>query len=84
MSIAIEQANAMMSEIFAPWIQQLAMEPVSVSDTEAVLRLPANEALRHVGGVICGPPVRHRCADSRSAATQRLRTWGRARARFPG
>ena len=54
MSISIEQANAMMSEIFAPWIQQLAMEPVSVSDTEAVLRLPANEALRHVGGVICG------------------------------
>lgn len=54
MSISLEQANTMMGEIFAPWIRQLAMEPLRVSDSEAVLRLPANEALRHVGGVICG------------------------------
>lgn len=54
MSISLAQAQAMMSEIFAPWIQQLAMQPVAVSDSAAVLRLPANEALRHVGGVICG------------------------------
>lgn len=54
MSISIDQATAMMDEIFAPWIRQLAMTPVAVSDTEGVLRLPASEALRHVGGVICG------------------------------
>jgi uncharacterized protein (TIGR00369 family) len=38
----------------APWVRALGLEPVEVSDTEVVLRLPFSGDLRHGSGVICG------------------------------
>ena len=52
------QINALIPELFAPWIQQLDIRIDSLTDTEVVFSLPQNAALVRAGGtgggVICG------------------------------
>ncbi len=51
---ALEQARGWLAELFAPWVQALALEPVRVGGGEAVLRLPFGDHLCRVGGTVCG------------------------------
>lgn len=44
----------LLDRVLAPWVRSLALQPVSVSDECAKLRLPFSGELRHSGGVICG------------------------------
>jgi uncharacterized protein (TIGR00369 family) len=43
-----------LAEYFAPWVQQLGLR-IEAFDAESVtLRLPQNEALSRLGGMLCG------------------------------
>lgn len=46
--------QAALAEYFAPWVQDLGLEVVAFQRGEVVLRLPQNEALSRVGGMLCG------------------------------
>jgi len=54
MSFNREHAQALLADVFAPWIQALQMRCESISDTGAELRLPVNEQLSREGGTVCG------------------------------
>jgi uncharacterized protein (TIGR00369 family) len=49
-----EDARKLLSTVFAPWIQRLGMEIVSVDANGAVLWLPASGDLARDNGVVCG------------------------------
>ena len=49
-----ETLQSALAEYFAPWVQDLGLK-VERFDAESVtLRLPQNEALSRVGGMLCG------------------------------
>ena len=52
--ISVDEANALLGDIFAPWIQALNLEAVEVSPEHAVLKLPYSDDLCRVGEMICG------------------------------
>ena len=48
------QAQQLLHENFAPWVQALGLIVESCDDGEARLRLPFHPSLVRVGGTICG------------------------------
>lgn len=44
----------LLSDWFAPWVQALGLRVESFADGEVTLRLPQNEQLSRVGGMLCG------------------------------
>jgi uncharacterized protein (TIGR00369 family) len=50
----LEQARTLLTTVFAPWIQRLGMEIVSVDASGAVLWLPGSGDLSRDNGVVCG------------------------------
>jgi uncharacterized protein (TIGR00369 family) len=46
--------NRLLDQVLAPWVRQLALTAGDVDKTQATLKLPFSEHLRHAGGVICG------------------------------
>ncbi|MDT4842351.1 hypothetical protein FQZ97_762480 [compost metagenome] len=44
----------LLSDWFAPWVQALGLEVESFADGEVTLRLPQNDQLSRVGGMLCG------------------------------
>ncbi|TYR32327.1 PaaI family thioesterase [Mesorhizobium microcysteis] len=51
---AIEVAQKALDTVFAPWIVDLGLRPVSFDETGGNFLLPENARLVHVGGVVCG------------------------------
>ena len=47
-------AQRMLSELFAPWVQELRLRVEAIGDGEATLVLPFDERLARTGGTICG------------------------------
>lgn len=43
-----------LSEYFAPWVQALGLQVTDFSRDSVVLRLPQNQQLSRVGGMLCG------------------------------
>jgi uncharacterized protein (TIGR00369 family) len=43
-----------LAEYFAPWVQELALRAESLDADGVTLRLPRNEQLSRVGGMLCG------------------------------
>jgi uncharacterized protein (TIGR00369 family) len=43
-----------LAEYFAPWVQELALRAESFDADSVTLRLPRNEGLSRVGGMLCG------------------------------
>lgn len=43
-----------LADWFAPWVQALGLTVESFSDGEVTLRLPHNDQLSRVGGMVCG------------------------------
>jgi acyl-coenzyme A thioesterase PaaI-like protein len=43
-----------LADLFAPWVQDLGLKVESFGAGEATLRLPQNDALSRVGGMLCG------------------------------
>jgi len=54
MEINIESANAKLTEVFAPWIQQLNISVTAIGDGEVELLMPYSDELCRSGGLICG------------------------------
>ena len=46
--------DAALSEWFAPWVQALGLRVESFGDGEVTLRLPQNDQLCRIGGMVCG------------------------------
>ena len=46
--------QAALAEYFAPWVQALGLVVESSTADAVTLRLPRNEALSRVGGMLCG------------------------------
>ncbi|MET0604898.1 MAG: PaaI family thioesterase [Beijerinckiaceae bacterium] len=54
MSFDLPAARVLLDNVFAPWVQDLALEIVAVSPEKAVLRMPFSPRLTREGGVVCG------------------------------
>jgi uncharacterized protein (TIGR00369 family) len=50
----VESLQALLADWFAPWIQAMGLKVESFSDGEVTLRLPQNDQLSRVGGMLCG------------------------------
>jgi len=50
----IDDAQRMLGELFAPWVQALGLRVEAVGGGEATLRLPFDASLSRVGGTVCG------------------------------
>jgi uncharacterized protein (TIGR00369 family) len=51
---AIEQANAVLAQNFAPWVLASGITAEAVGAEGASLRIPFSDALCRVGGILCG------------------------------
>jgi len=54
MAFTLNAGNALLTDVFAPWVQALALRVIEVDDASAVLQLPFNDSLCRVGGILCG------------------------------
>jgi len=52
--VTTEQLQQALADLFAPWVQALNLRVESAAPGEATLRLPHNEQLTRVGGMLCG------------------------------
>jgi len=53
-NINVETANEKLTEVFAPWIQQLNIRVTSIGDGEVTLQMPYSDELCRSRGIICG------------------------------
>ncbi len=53
-SSSVESLQALLADWFAPWVQALGLRVESFADGEVTLRLPRNDQLSRVGGMLCG------------------------------
>lgn len=53
-ALSLEDARANVSKWFAPWIQDMDLQVEAVEHGFARLRVPANEKLSRMGGIMCG------------------------------
>jgi uncharacterized protein (TIGR00369 family) len=51
---SLETLQACLADWFAPWVQALNMRVERFQTDEVVLRLPQNDQLARVGGMVCG------------------------------
>ena len=50
----VEDAQRVLGERFAPWVQDLRLEVLAIGGGETTLRLPFDARLARVGGTVCG------------------------------
>jgi uncharacterized protein (TIGR00369 family) len=55
--LSIDQLKKFMANVFAPWVQQLNIEPAQITSTGAVFKVPENQALTRKGGITCGQAI---------------------------
>ena len=53
-ALTAEALQQRLSDWFAPWVQALGLRVESFGDGEVTLRLPQNDQLSRVGGMLCG------------------------------
>ncbi len=53
-ALTTDALQQLLSDWFAPWVQALGLRVESFADGEVTLRLPQNEQLSRVGGMLCG------------------------------
>lgn len=53
-ALTTDTLQACLSDWFAPWVQALDLRVESFRTDEVVLRLPRNEQLARIGGMVCG------------------------------
>jgi uncharacterized protein (TIGR00369 family) len=52
--VSVESLQSLLSAWFAPWVQALGLRVESYANGEVTLRLPQNDQLSRVGGMLCG------------------------------
>jgi uncharacterized protein (TIGR00369 family) len=62
----VVQANELLREKMAPWLQELQLVVEACSPAGAALRLPRNVRLLRLGDTVCGPALMA-CADTAMA-----------------
>jgi uncharacterized protein (TIGR00369 family) len=50
----IQTLQAALPEYFAPWVQELGLQVQSAEGSMVIVRLPLQERLARVGGMVCG------------------------------
>jgi uncharacterized protein (TIGR00369 family) len=50
----IDEAQRMLGELFAPWVQSLGLRVEAIGGGEATLVMPFDPSLARVGGTVCG------------------------------
>jgi len=53
----VSSAQKLLTEAFAPWVQEMDIRFDKVAEGEAVLRVPASQKLNRVGGTVCGQDI---------------------------
>jgi len=53
-TVDTDRLQQLLSDWFAPWVQELGLRVESFADGEATLRLPFSERLARIGGMVCG------------------------------
>lgn len=53
-TVSVESLQGLITAWFAPWVQALGLQVESFADGEVTLRLPQNDQLSRVGGMLCG------------------------------
>ena len=53
----VSSAQKLLTEAFAPWVQEMDIQFDKVAEGEAVLRVPASQKLNRVGGTVCGQAI---------------------------
>ncbi len=56
-SFGVPEIQALLTEMFAPWIQLLDIRPVEVTAKGGRFELPENADLSREGGIICGQAI---------------------------
>lgn len=56
-ALDIPQLKQLLGDVFAPMIQNLAIEPLSVTATGATFEVPKNADIVRGGGIVCGQAV---------------------------
>lgn len=52
--VTLDSARHRYGEIFAPWIQDLNITIESINTQEVVMRMPFDDKLCRIGGMVCG------------------------------
>lgn len=76
MAFGLDEARGALADIFAPWIAEMGLQPVTFGPTQGEFILPRNDRLVHAGGVICGQ------ATASAADTCAVLTLAAANGRF--
>jgi len=53
-SFDTDAAQALLNDVFAPWVQDLNLRVETLEENAAVLRMPFSDRLCREGGIICG------------------------------
>jgi uncharacterized protein (TIGR00369 family) len=53
-AFAVEQANAILAQNFAPWVLASGITAEAIGAEGASLRIPFSEQLCRIGGILCG------------------------------
>lgn len=56
-AITVEQANAILDEMFAPWVLDLRLAVEATGPGTARLRMPLQERVARVGGMVSGQAI---------------------------
>ena len=56
-SFGVAEMEALLAEMFAPWIQQLQIRPIEVTTGGGRFELPENADLSREGGIVCGQAI---------------------------
>ncbi len=56
-TITVEQANGILREMFAPWVLDLGLAVEGTGPGEARLRMPLQERVARVGGIVSGQAI---------------------------
>lgn len=53
-NVSLDTLNTALGDYFAPWVQALGLKTEAILDDGVVLRMPQNDRLSRVGGMLCG------------------------------
>ncbi|MEM9107113.1 MAG: PaaI family thioesterase [Pseudomonadota bacterium] len=56
-TLSLEEVSSFLTRIFAPWVQQLNIRPVELTDQGMRFIVPAGDDLSRIGGIVCGQAV---------------------------
>ena len=53
----LDDMSELLNDGFAPWIQELCIQPISITEKGAIFNMPENGDLSREGGIVCGQAI---------------------------